>query len=113
MRLGDLITLLIIAKGGQCKDVYVPEIVQVGSQYMCAKHHAFPAFCSKHLVFRPQELRYTKRTRENSVTVSAKVLVQNRCKFNGTFNHKTFNADRVRLACSKHTRSLASEEEFL
>ena len=28
---GDLITLLAIAKGGQCKDVYVPENVQIGS----------------------------------------------------------------------------------
>ena len=27
---------------------------------------------------------------------------------NGTFNHKTFNADHVRLT-SKHTRSLAAE----
>ena len=31
VRLGDLITLLIIAKGGQCKDVYVPENVQLWS----------------------------------------------------------------------------------
>ena len=31
VRLGDLITLLIIAKGGQCKDVYVPENVQIES----------------------------------------------------------------------------------
>ena len=31
VRLGDLITLLIIAKGGQCKDVYVRENVQIGS----------------------------------------------------------------------------------
>ena len=31
VRLGDLITLLFIAKGGQCKDVYVPENVQIGS----------------------------------------------------------------------------------
>ena len=37
----DPITLLIIAKGGQCKDVYVPENVQMGSWYMYAKHHAF------------------------------------------------------------------------
>ena len=27
----DLITLLSTAKGGQCKDVYVPENVQIGS----------------------------------------------------------------------------------
>ena len=27
----DLITSLIIAKGGQCKDVYVPENFQIGS----------------------------------------------------------------------------------
>ena len=31
VRVGDLITLLIIAKGGQSKDVYVPETVQIGS----------------------------------------------------------------------------------
>ena len=30
VRLGDLITLLIIAKGGHCKDVFVPENVQIG-----------------------------------------------------------------------------------
>ena len=29
VRVGDLIALLIIAKGGQCKDVYVPENVQM------------------------------------------------------------------------------------
>ena len=31
VHLGDLITLLIIAKGDQCKDVYVPENVQIES----------------------------------------------------------------------------------
>ena len=31
----------------------------------------------------------------------------------GMFNHKTFNADHVRLTSSKHTRSLATEGEFL
>ena len=31
VRVCDLITLLIIAKGGQYKDVYVPENVWVGS----------------------------------------------------------------------------------
>ena len=31
VHVGDLITLLIVAKGGQCKDVYVPENVQIGS----------------------------------------------------------------------------------
>ena len=41
MHVCDIITLLIIAKGSQCKDVYVPENVQIGSQYMYAKHHAF------------------------------------------------------------------------
>ena len=30
-RVGDLIALLIIAKGGQCIDIYVPENVQIGS----------------------------------------------------------------------------------
>jgi len=34
-------------------------------------------------------------------------------KINGTFNHKTFNADHVRLTPSKHTRSLAAEGELL
>ena len=41
VRVCDLITLLIIAKGGQCKDVYVPENFQIGSKYMHAKHPAF------------------------------------------------------------------------
>ena len=31
VRVGDLITLLIIARGGQCKHIYVPENVQIGS----------------------------------------------------------------------------------
>ena len=31
VRVCDQITLLIIAKGGQCTDVYVPENVQMGS----------------------------------------------------------------------------------
>ena len=31
VRVCDLITLLIIAKGSQCKDIYVPENVQMGS----------------------------------------------------------------------------------
>ena len=31
VRVGDSITLLIIAKGGQRKDVCVPENVQIGS----------------------------------------------------------------------------------
>ena len=30
VRVGDLITLLIIAKGGKCKGVYVPGNVHVG-----------------------------------------------------------------------------------
>ena len=34
-------------------------------------------------------------------------------KINSTFNHKTSNADHVRLTPSKHTRSLAAEGEFL
>ena len=29
VRLGDLITLLIIAKGGQCKDAYTSENVEI------------------------------------------------------------------------------------
>ena len=33
-------------------------------------------------------------------------------KINVTFNHKTLNADHVRVTSSKHTRSLASEGEF-
>ena len=41
VRVGELITLLIIAKGVQCKDVYVPENVQIASQYMYAKRLAF------------------------------------------------------------------------
>ena len=31
VRVADLITLLIIAKEGQCKGVHVPENVQIGS----------------------------------------------------------------------------------
>ena len=31
VRVGDLITLLIIAKGIQCKDTHVPENDQIGS----------------------------------------------------------------------------------
>ena len=31
VRVCDLLTLLIIATGVQCKDVYVPENVQIGS----------------------------------------------------------------------------------
>ena len=31
---------------------------------------------------------------------------------NGPFNHKTFNADHVRLTSSKHMISLTSEGEF-
>ena len=34
-------------------------------------------------------------------------------KINGTFSHKEFNADHVRLTPSKHTRSLVAEGEFL
>ena len=30
VRIGDLITLLIIAKGAQCKDAYVPESIEIG-----------------------------------------------------------------------------------
>ena len=33
VRLGDLITLLIIAKGGQCKDVYVPENIMLSLHF--------------------------------------------------------------------------------
>ena len=40
---------------------------------------------------------------------SSKIVI----KINGTFNHKTFNADHVRLTSSKYTRSLAAEGEFL
>ena len=47
------------------------------------------------------------------VTLSGKVLFQNHYKINGTFNHKTFNANHVRLTSSKHTRSLAAEGKFL
>ena len=47
------------------------------------------------------------------VTVSGKILFLSRCKFNGTFNRKTFHADHVRLTCCKQTRSLASKGEFL
>ena len=39
------------------------------------------------------------------------VLVSLSCKINGTFNHKTFNSDHIRLTSSKHTRSLAAEDE--
>ena len=38
---------------------------------------------------------------------------ENRYKINGTFNHKTLNADHIRLTPSKHTTSLTSEGEFL
>ena len=47
------------------------------------------------------------------VTLSGKVLFKLFYKINGTFNLKTFNADHVRLTSSKHTRSLASDGEFL
>ena len=47
------------------------------------------------------------------VTLSGKVLFWNRYKINGTFNHKTANADHVRLTSSKLTGSLAAEGEFL
>ena len=38
VRVCDLITLLIIAKGSQCKNVCVPENVQNGLKYMYAKY---------------------------------------------------------------------------
>ena len=41
VRVCDLITLLIIAKGGHCIVVYVPETVQNGLKYMFAKYHVF------------------------------------------------------------------------
>ena len=52
-------------------------------------------------------LKCRERAHENSVSNTG-------CyKINGAFNHKTFNADHVRLTSKKHTRSLAAEGEFL
>ena len=69
-------------------------------------------------VRRTEKFRYPindvilKRGKELVKTVLVTVW-ENRYKINGTFNHKTFNADHIRLTPSKHTRSLASEGEFL
>ena len=57
-----------------------------------------------------------KREKELVKTVCSSVWespLSNRYKINGTFKHKTFNEDHVLLTSSKHTRSIASEEEFL
>ena len=46
------------------------------------------------------------------VMVCGKIL-KNRHNINGTFSDKTFTADHASLPCSKYTKSLASEGEFL
>ena len=60
-------------------------------------------------------LKHGERASENSVsnTVWESPLLKSLYKINGTFNHKTFNADHLPLTSSKHTRSLATKGEFL